>query len=456
MRVFTIFFWCFWVGTAAGQTAQTDSLKRLMAQHREDTVKVLLFRQLGRTYLDARPDSCYFYASQGLALAAKLHDEKGQAICLSLLGTTLNNIGNVPQALILSLQSLQLAERLKDPGAIGDACNSLGIIYYYQHDYRKALSYYLTALNTTQDGPGEAGHRVAVALGNVGEDYLRLGMPDSCDLYIFPARQKFLAAHDFAGAAFALSVMGDSYSRSGQDSQAIDDYRQAIPLETQTNDHDDLCHSMLGIATVFKNRHQNDSAAWYARRSVTSATTAGFLARKLEAIDFLADLYEAKKKPASALEFLRRSIALKDSLYSQERSTAIQFMTFQENIRQQQLVMEKRDAELNAARNRQRAGIAVFIPLFFLFVLFLSRRKIKPRLIEFLAVVGLLLAFEFITDLIFPFISDWTSDSPLWETVILVAIAACIEPLNYRIERWIKTILARKNLTPDKPKLQQN
>ncbi len=452
MKIFTIFCLCLWVRGAAGQTPQTDSLKRLIGKYPEDSGKVLLLRQLGRTYLDARPDSCYYYTSRGLALAEKLHDEKGQTICLSLLGTTLNNIGNVPEALALSLQSLQLAERLKDPAAIGDACNSLGIIYYFQQDYRRALYYYLAALLTTKEAPGEFGHRVAVALGNVGEDYLRLGMLDSCHYYIIPARQKFIAANDLAGAAFALSVLGDSYIRSGQDGLAIDNYRQAIPLETQTNDHDDLCHSMLGIATVFKDRRLADSVAWYAHRSLTIAAAAGFPVRELNATHFLADLFESEKKPDSALKFLKRSIALKDSLYSQEKTAAVQAMTFQENIRQQQLVLEKRNAELNAIRNRQRAGIAVFIPLFFLFILFLSRRKVKPRLIEFLAVVALLLSFEFITDLIFPYISDWTNDSPLWETVILVAIAAGIEPLNYRIEQWINTSLIRKGFAPGNPK----
>jgi tetratricopeptide (TPR) repeat protein len=446
MRILLFLCCGFLVAAATGQTRQTDSLKQLLTRHRDDTAGVLLFRQLGRTYADARPDSCYYYASQGLLLAEKLHDEKGQTICLSLLGMTLNSIGNAPQALAVSLQSLQMAERLNDPTAIGDACNSLGIIYYFQHDYRKALYYYLIALQTTRDGPGKAGRRVAVALGNIGEDYLRLGMLDSCHQYTIPAWQKFLASNDSAGAAFALSVLGDSYIRSGQDSMAIEEYRKAIPLETLSNDHDDLCHSMLGIATVLKDRRRTDSAAWYANRSLTIAAAAGFLARQLDAVRLLADLYGSEKKPDSTLKFLRWTIALKDSLYSQEKSAAIQSMTFQENIRQQQLLLEKRNAALNAVRDRQRAGIAVFIPLFFLFVLFLSRKRVKPRLIEFLAVVGLLLAFEFITDLIFPYISDWTDDSPLWETVILVAIAAAIEPLNYRIERWMKTSLMRKRL----------
>ena len=103
---------------------------------------------------------------------------------------------------------------------------------------------------------------------------------------------------------------------------------------------------------------------------------------------------------------------------------------------------EKKEAE----RTTQLTGIAVFIPIFFLFVLFLSRIKVKARLVAFLAVMGLLLSYEFITDLIFPFISGWTNDSPLWETFILVVIATLIEPVNYRLERWVKTKLVHRTI----------
>jgi hypothetical protein len=60
--------------------------------------------------------------------------------------------------------------------------------------------------------------------------------------------------------------------------------------------------------------------------------------------------------------------------------------------------------------------------------------------------MGLLLSYEFITDLIFPFISGWTNDSPLWETFILVVIATLIEPVNYRLERWVKTKLVHRTI----------
>jgi hypothetical protein len=95
-------------------------------------------------------------------------------------------------------------------------------------------------------------------------------------------------------------------------------------------------------------------------------------------------------------------------------------------------------------RNLQLIAIAIFIPVFFLFVLFLGRIKVKARLVEFLAIVDLLLFFEFITDLVFPYISDWTNDRPIGEMLILVLIAAVLEPLNFGIENWVKKHLVEK------------
>ncbi len=119
-------------------------------------------------------------------------------------------------------------------------------------------------------------------------------------------------------------------------------------------------------------------------------------------------------------------------------------LTFDENNRQQELQDEKKKDHEASVRNLQLIAIAIFIPVFFLFVLFLGRIKVKARLVEFLAIVDLLLFFEFITDLVFPYISNWTNDRPIGEMLILVLIAAALEPLNFGFEKWVKKHLVDK------------
>ncbi len=65
---------------------------------------------------------------------------------------------------------------------------------------------------------------------------------------------------------------------------------------------------------------------------------------------------------------------------------------------------------------------------------------------EFLGILSLLLFFEFITDLIYPYVSDLTNDSALWEMLILVIVAALLEPLNNSMEHWVKERLVHKHV----------
>jgi hypothetical protein len=89
-------------------------------------------------------------------------------------------------------------------------------------------------------------------------------------------------------------------------------------------------------------------------------------------------------------------------------------------------------------RNLQIVGVAVFLPLFFGFVLLLSRRQIKPRAVEILGILFLLFVFEFITLYFHPVIGKWTHESPIWMLLIFVAIAFLLVPLHHRSEIWIK------------------
>jgi peptidoglycan/LPS O-acetylase OafA/YrhL len=162
----------------------------------------------------------------------------------------------------------------------------------------------------------------------------------------------------------------------------------------------------------------------------------------------LAEIFYNKKQPDSAYLYLTESVHLKDSLRSDEKMYAVQNLSFNETMRQQEMAAQKKKAEDDHVRNLQLLAIGIFIPVFFLVVLFLGRVKVRPRLIEFLGVLGLLLSFEFITDLIFPYISDWTNDSALWEMAILVLLAMLIEPLNHRMERWVRKHLVT---TPGEP-----
>jgi tetratricopeptide (TPR) repeat protein len=283
-------------------------------------------------------------------------------------------------------------------------------------------------------------------LMNLGDSYEKLNILDSARHFTNEAYELSLQLGDAGFIGNTLANLGNISSKMHQYPIAMDYYRADLPYLKSVHDNEALCETYLNIAKLFKTSVNNDSSLYYAKRSLITGQVSRLPQRVMNACDFLTDYYKSIHNVDSAFVYQSDVIAARDSLLSQEKSKAIQEMTFQENIRQQEIAEQKiKDAE-DVRKNLQRAGIAVFIPVFFLFVLLLSRTKIKSRTIEFLGIVGLLLFFEFITDLLYPYISNWTNESPIWETLIFVILAALLEPISFKLEHWIKGKLLHKTI----------
>jgi tetratricopeptide (TPR) repeat protein len=411
-----------------------------------------LLNKLGRLYLYSNLDSCYYFASLSLDLAQKLRDQRGQSIDLHLLGNMMEYSGNYPEALRLNLESLQLAEQVKDEESVADALNSLGALYYFEKDYRQALDYFFKALRKCDDNHNRQKEREML---NIGDTYLSLHRLDSARHFTELAYQMSVARGDLISMSDELANLGEIYAALNQNELAHRYYRLGMATATRASAFDNFCVASLGSAKLFAKENRKDSALSFARLSLTTARSSKLMGRQLDASNFIESVFETDKQADSSLFYLKLTIALQDSLYSKEKLMEVQTMTLEENMRQRDLAMQKKRAEENAANNIQLIAIALFIPVFFLIVVFLARIKVKARVIEFLAVVNLLLLFEFITDVAFPYISDWTHDSPAWEMLILVLIAALLEPLNYRIEHWVKVKLLPKPPPPPDPFLDK-
>jgi tetratricopeptide (TPR) repeat protein len=426
------------------QTLNKDSLYQLLANSKEDTNRVNWLNALSRVYAyNYDADSTYYFASIGLDLARRLGDLQGQARSLSLMSSVMDDYGNYPEALKLQLKALEFAEHSRDQPSIADALTGLGGLYYDQKEYQRALDYYTKALVNSRG----IGNSQEAALTDIGDTYLALGKLDSALDFSSRAYQLSSTRGNMVYMSDELTNLGEIYAGLGRNDWAHAYYRRGMDASNRASNHENFCVGSLGAARLFAKENRMDSALLFANECLAMAKASKLTAQQLDASNFIEAIFESKKQADSALKYLKLTIVLQDSLFSREKSKEIQTMTLQENIRQRNLELQKQQAKENAVKNIQLIAIALFIPVFFLIVVFLARVHVKARVIEFLAVVNLLLLFEFITDIAFPYISDWTHDSPAWEMLILVLIAALLEPINYRIERWVKVKLARKPAT---------
>ena len=227
---------------------------------------------------------------------------------------------------------------------------------------------------------------------------------------------------------------------------AMDYYRSSIPESRAGNNDEMLCEAMLGMATLFKKLGNTDSALFYANNSLYIAKRNGFIKRIINAAIFLSAYFKSVGLIDSAYPYQEITIALKDSIFSQEKTREVQNLIFSEQLRQQNIEENNRKFIEKRKRNMQIIGIASFIPLFFGILLILSKRKIKPIIVELFGLLGLLLLFEFISLFIHPYIEIWTHETPIYMLLILVCIAALLVPLHHKLAQWVKERLAHKKI----------
>jgi signal transduction histidine kinase len=152
-------------------------------------------------------------------------------------------------------------------------------------------------------------------------------------------------------------------------------FRRAIPYLQKAGDDDVTCEVYMGMAAVFRKTGQTDSCLHYARLAFVIATEDGFTKRIYDASIFLTDYYKDHKIIDSAFDYQNTAIAATDSLFSKEKQKEIQDLSYEETLRQQQILAAKEEAQTQLKFNALLGGIATL--LIVAFILYRNNRQRK-------------------------------------------------------------------------------
>lgn len=441
-KVYSMLVLLFVIFNARAQQNVSDSVRRLITATKDDTTRILLINRLSQVYYASNPDTAIRLAQHALWLSSKINFLNGEARSLYSEGNVFMVTGAYPKALTCYLSALKINEKLNKPRSVSENLAAIAIVYYYERDYRKCIDFTLKS-KTIAESLGDE-NTLGFDLLNLGGCYETLNILDTARIYTIQSYKLALKLKNLDVIGNANNNLGNIYSKMNEPEIALNYYRSAIPYLKQEDDDDVQCETTLGMAKLFKQLGQQDSSLHYARMSIISGTHGGFTSRVLDASNFLTNYFKVKGNLDSAFRYQELSISARDSLFSQEKTREVQNLSIAEQQRQQEIEQQKLAEEETNKKNLQLAGIAIFIPTFCLFIIFLSRRKTKPHTVEFMGIVALLLVFEFITLVAHPYIEHWTHDTPVLTLIILVAIAAVLVPMHHRTEHWVKSKLVHK------------
>jgi signal transduction histidine kinase len=333
IRKRTILSVLFIIACIISQAQNIDSLKKALARAAEDTNRINTYTALSLAYLWSYPDSALQYSTEALELSKKINFKRGEIFSLQLIGEGLAVKGNYSKALELTLKALELTEVSKEKPQMSRALYGVGNVYFYSGDYQTALKYYLHAASYAE-------YLSLPLFGFIGEAYYHLGNLDSSAYYIG------LAVEQARRLGYKWTIpyyyMGAIYNKKRDAAKALEYYRQGLPLSAQKLD---FVVGYLGVATVFKNAGDIDSSIFYATK-VLNKEFAAFPSYHVEAGRLLTEIYKPINKD-SAFKYQEIMVAANDSLFSKEKMKEIQNLSFNEQMRHEEIKAEER-----AYRNR--------------------------------------------------------------------------------------------------------
>ena len=311
--------------------------------------------------------------------------KKGVArVCINV-GVIFWRQGDYPKAISYYHKALKINEELNDKKEIAKCINNIGIIYVNQGDYSKALEYIKRALIINEEiGDME---EVAKCLLNIGAIYYYTEDLTQALEYWNKSLKIFENLGNIRNVSQLLTNIGVIYFDQEDYSRSAEYYENALRISEKIDDKSTISLSYQNLSSVYLKSENYIKALKYANVALDIADEIGELKRKMEIYNLFYLIYEEKAEYKNALGNHVLYKLYTDSLLNENNIAEITSLENQYEFDKEKLAIELEQQNKDAiqaeeakrkevVRNYLIAGIGLMV-LLILVVLrsFLQKRK---------------------------------------------------------------------------------
>ncbi|MEL6562387.1 MAG: tetratricopeptide repeat-containing sensor histidine kinase [Bacteroidota bacterium] len=261
------------------------------------------------------------------------------------------------------------------------SCDALSHVYTALEDYERALLYANLAIESHQKSLAEG--ELEASTGRYILSYLRISsiynLIDSTETARYFLRKAMVYFDSSSKGEDKTEVFvryADSYRLEGNLDSALYYAVIAKKLGIESGVDYEVMESNLAMAKIHSLFSNSDSAAYYANVALGFAEEESYYDKVEEAVQILYESYDRKKEKELALLYLKKLMAVRDTLGNEDRlksvtRTSMQF-EFDQEKRQLAFEKEKETLLLNQQIDRQRAiqygafgGIVLLLIIFY-------------------------------------------------------------------------------------------
>lgn len=430
-----LLFFSFITVPAQSQT-QVDALIQKLETTKSDDQHVDAILNFISNTSESDPAQDFKNGQNLLRYARKYNDDIAESLALNQIGYNYKQFGNFTKGLEFGLKAVEIAEANGNKKLIGFTKVNLSLVYRDLGNAPKAIELLQSAEKLGMETQSYI--VLETAYQNLAEIYLA---QNKIDQALTLAQKDYEISiknnyRDWIG--YTLVDLGSIHGKLNNSELALNYFEMAVREAKSTHSAKILLTAYLAKSDYFKQNKQIDSSRTNAKKAISAVRNTPFSNYAIKPAKMLLDAYRGHNAD-SAFKYSEIYRIANDSMFSAKAIAQTQQLTFQSELQQQQAEEERRN-------NIQYAIIATGIITFFIFFLLLSRTIIvNEKWISFLAILALLLVFEFVNLLIHPFIGNLTHHSPVLMLLCMVALASLLIPLHHKLEHFIKHKLTEKN-----------
>jgi len=255
---FIAFALLLFTATAFGQGRVIDSLQKIVAEGKKDSVEAMTDLRLANEFSRSNFTLAKQYVLASISLARKLGLPYRISSAYSVAATIYSQINKIDSARYYIEQLKKLSDDTHISFVTSNYYFTEGLFYRRQGNYKASIPYMKEALRLFKiqnDKLSMAGQDL-----NIGNNYSDMGDYRNSMAFRFDALKLFEELSNKRGISFCYANIGTDFMRLNQFAEALTYVQKSLALKTELNDKRGLANGYITLGNVQENLHQPDKA----------------------------------------------------------------------------------------------------------------------------------------------------------------------------------------------------
>ncbi len=285
-----------------------SDLKTAIDHAQTDNKRVNLLTKLARILYKSTPEEALNYATEALHLAYRVGYQQGIGSSSNLIGVIHWYQGNFKDAEEAFMQALDIRQRIDDTAGMAESYNCLGTIYLAYGVYAKSLEYFIQSLKTRE----QLGHKTELAdcYNNIGLVYEKLGDHIKSLDYHQRSLKIRKEINNKIGIAYSYSNTGNIYKIKGEYDKALNYYFKSLEITQKVDDNYGMAHCYSLVGEIYCTLGHNEKALKYLSKALSIQEKLGDKAGKAISLNRIGEVHARRGKYEDAIDYYYRSLAI--------------------------------------------------------------------------------------------------------------------------------------------------